>query len=137
MLKNNIIEISSSEWSSPCVLVPKSDGTFRFYTDFRKLNAVTRADSYPLPRLEDCIDQVGKAKYITTFYLLKGYWQIPLTECAKKLSAFVTPKGLYQYRVMPLGMWNAPATFQRMINQMVGGIEGCEAYIDDIRNCTQ
>ena len=132
MLKNNIIEPSSSEWSSPCVLVPKSDGTFRFCTDFRKLNAVTRADSYPLPRIEDCIDQVGKAKHVTTFDLLKGYWQIPLTERAKKLSAFVTPKGLYQYRVMPFGMRNAPAMFQRMINQIVGGIEGCEAYIDDV-----
>ena len=96
ILKNNIIEPSSSEWSSPCVLVPKSDGTFQFCTDFRKLNAVTRADSYPLPRIEDCIDHVGKAKYVTTFDLLKGYWQIPLTERAKKLSAFMTPKGLYQ-----------------------------------------
>ena len=132
ILKNNIIEPSSSEWSSPCVLVPKLDGTFQFCTDFRKLNAVTRADSYPMPRIEDCIDQVGKAKYVTTFDLLKGYWQIPLTERAKKLSAFMTPKGLYQYRVKPFGMQNMPATFQRMINQIVGGIEGCEAYIDDV-----
>ena len=101
----------------------KSDGTFRFCTDFRKLNAVTRADSYPLPRIEHCIDQVGKAKYVTTFDLLKGYWQIPLTESAKKLSAFVTPEGLYQYRVMRFGMQNAPTTFQRVINQIVGDIE--------------
>ena len=99
--------------------MPK-DGTFRFCTDFRKLNAVTRADSYPLPRIEHCIDQVGKEKYVTTFDLLKSYWQIPLTERA---SAFVTPEGLYQYRVMRFGMQNAPATFQRMINQIVGDIE--------------
>ena len=69
---------------------------------------------------------------MTTFDLLKGYWQIPLTERAKKLSAFVTPRGLYQYRVMPFGMENAPATFQRMINQLVSGMDGCEAYIDDV-----
>ena len=104
MLKNNIIEPSQSEWSSPCVLVPKSDETFQFCTDFRKLNAVMKADSYPLPRVEDCIDRVGKARYATTLDLLKRYWQIPLTERAKRLSAFVTPKGLYQYRVMPFGM---------------------------------
>ena len=132
MLENNIIEPSQSEWSSPCILVPKPDGTFRFCTDFRKLNAVTKADSYPLPRVDDCIDHIGKAKYVTTFDLLKGYWQIPLTERAKQLSAFVTPKGLYQYRVMPFGMRNVPATFQRMINQIVAGLDGCEAYIDDV-----
>ena len=132
MLENNIIEPSQSEWSSPCVLVPKADGTFRFCTDFRKLNTVTKTDSYPLPRVEDCIDRVGKAQYVTTFDLLKGYWQIPLTERAKKLSAFVTPRGLYQYRVMPFGMKNAPATFQRMINHLISGMDGCEAYIDDV-----
>ena len=70
----------------------------------------TRADSYPLPRIEDCIDSVGKASYVITLDPLKGYWQIPLTERAKKLSAFVTPEGLYQYRVMLFGMINAPAT---------------------------
>ena len=64
--------------------------------------------------------------------LLKGYWQVPLTDRAKQLSAFVTPDGLYQYQVMPFGMKNAPATFQRMINKLVGRMEGCEAYIDDV-----
>ena len=64
--------------------------------------------------------------------LLKGYWQVPLTERAKQLAAFVTPDGLYQYQVMPFGMKNAPATFQRMINKLVGRMEGCEAYIDDV-----
>ena len=131
MLENNIIESSQSEWSNPCVLVPKADGTFRFCTDFRKLNTVTKTDSYPLPRVEDCIDCVGKAQHVNTFDFLKGYWQIPLTERAKKLSAFVTLRGLYQYCVMPFGMKNAPATFQRMINQLVSGMDGCEAYIDD------
>ncbi len=132
MLQHYIIEPSDSDWSSPCVLVPKSDGTFRFCTDFRKLNALTKTDSFPLPRIDDCIDRIGKAKYVTKLDLLKGYWQIPLTNQAKRLSAFVTPDGLYQYRVMPFSMKNAPATFQRMINQLVGRIEGCEAYIDDV-----
>ena len=98
----------------------------------RKLNTVTKTDSFPLPRIEDCIDRVGKAKYVTTLDLLKGYWQVPLTERAKQLSAFVTPHGLYQYRVMPFGMKNAPSTFQRMINRVVDGLKCCEAYIDDV-----
>ena len=80
MLENNIIEPSYSDWSSPCILVPKPDGTFRFCTDFRKVNTVTKTDSFSLPRIEDCIDRVGKAKYVTTLDLLKGYWQVPLTE---------------------------------------------------------
>ena len=84
------------------------------------------------PRIEDHIDCVGKARPVTTLDLLKGYWQVSLTKFATKLSAFVTPEGLYQYRVMPFGMHNAPATFQRMVNQMVTGIEGCKAYIDDV-----
>ena len=131
MLKNKIIEPSSSSWSSPCVLVPKSDGTLCFCTDFRKVNLLTKTDSFPLPRIEDCIDRIGSSKYVTKMDLLKGYWQVPLTDRAKQISAFVTPDGLYQYRVMSFGQKNAPATFQRMINQLTGRIEGCETYNDD------
>jgi len=76
MLENRIIEPSFSDWSSPCILVPKPDGTFHFCTDFRKLNTVTKTDSFPLPQIEDCIDRVGKVKYVTTLDFLKGYWQV-------------------------------------------------------------
>ena len=132
MLENDLIEPSNSNWSSPCLLVPKPDGSYRFCTDFRKLNAVTKNDSFPIPRIDDCIDKIGHAKFVSKLDLLKGYWQVPLTEQAKKLSAFVTPTGLYQYQVMPFGMKNAPATFQRLINQLTQDLEGCEGYIDDI-----
>ncbi|XP_033761567.1 uncharacterized protein LOC117343335 [Pecten maximus] len=132
MLDNDIIEPSQSEWSSPCLLVPKPDKSFRFCTDFRKVNAVTKTDSFPMKRLQDCIDKVGSAKYVTKFDLLKGYWQVPLTERAKNVSAFVTPTGLYQYKVMPFGMRNAPATFQRLMNKMIANLEGTECYIDDV-----
>ncbi|XP_065920260.1 uncharacterized protein [Dysidea avara] len=74
MLKRGIVERSQSEWSSSCVLVPKADGSYRFCTDFRKVNTVTKSDSFPLPRVEDCIDSVGHSRYITKFDLLKGYW---------------------------------------------------------------
>ena len=128
MLKNDLIEESQSNWSSPCILVPKHDGGFRFCTDFRKVNDKTKSDSFPIPRIADCIDQIGNAK----FHMLKGYWQVPLTQRAREISAFVTPSGLYQYKVMPFGMKNAPATFQRMVNKLVRDIDGCEGYIDDV-----
>ena len=132
MLENDIIEESQSNWSSPCMMVPKHDGGFRFCTDFRKVNDKTKSDSFPIPRIADCIDQIGNAKFVSTFDMLKGYWQVPLTQRARKISAFVTPSGLYQYKVMPFGMKNAPATFQRMVNKLVRDIDGCEGYIDDV-----
>ena len=132
MLQNDIIEESQSNWSSPCILVPKHDGGFRFCTDFRKVNDKTKSDSFPIPRIADCIDQIGNAKFVSTFDMLKGYWQVPLTQRAREISAFVTPSGLYQYKVMPFGMKNAPATFQRMVNKLVRDIDGCEGYIDDV-----
>jgi hypothetical protein len=131
MVDNDIIETSKCDWSSPCILVPKPDGTYRLCTDFRKVNSVTKTDSYPFPRIDDCIDKIGSAKFVSKFDLLKGYWQVPLTERAKEISAFVTPDGLFQYKVMPFGMKNAPATFQRMIHFLLHGLQGCEAYIDD------
>ena len=132
MLENDIIEESQSNWSSPCILVPKHDGGFRFCTDFRKVNDKTKSDSFPIPRIADCIDQIGNAKFVSMFDMLKGYWQVPLTQRAREISAFVTPSGLYQYKVMPFGMKNAPATFQRMVNKLVRDIDGCEGYIDDV-----
>ena len=131
LLDNDFIEPSQSEWSSPCILVPKSDGTFRMCTDYRKVNSVTKTDTFPIPRIDDCIDNIGHAKYVTKFDLLKGFWQIPLTDRAKEISAFVTPDGLYQYKVMPFGMKNSPATFQRLVNSLIFGLDGCKAYIDD------
>jgi hypothetical protein len=101
-------------------------------TDYRKVNSVTKTDSFPIPRIEDCIDKIGNAKFITKFDLLKGFWQIPLTERAKEISAFVTSDGLFQYNVMPFGMKNSPATFQRLVNTVISGLNGCDAYIDDV-----
>ena len=108
MLKNDIIEESQSNWSSPCILVPKHDGGFRFCTDFRKVNDKKKFDTSPIPIIPDCLDQIGK--FVSTFDMLNGYWQVPLTLRAREISAFVTPSGLYQYKVMPFGMKNASAT---------------------------
>ena len=130
--KNDFIEPSQSNYSSPCILVPKSNGTYRMCTDYRKVNSVTKTDSFPIPRIDDCIDKVGNSKYVTKFDLLKGFWQVPLTDRAKEVSAFATPNGLYQYKVMPFGMKNSPATFQRLVNNVICGLDGCDAYIDDV-----
>ena len=132
LLENDLIESSKSNWSSPCILVPKPDGSYRLCTDYRKVNTVTKTDTYPIPRIDDCIDKIGNARYVSKFDLLKGFWQVPLTERAKEISAFVTPDGLFQYKVMPFGMKNSPATFQRLINQVISGLTGCDAYIDDV-----
>ena len=132
LLENDFIEPSQSNYSSPCILVPKSNGTYRMCTDYRKVNSVTKTDSFPIPRIDDCIDKVGNSKYVTKFDLLKGFWQVPLTDRAKEVSAFATPNGLYQYKVMPFGMKNSPATFQRLLNNVICGLDGCDAYIDDV-----
>ncbi|XP_070410598.1 uncharacterized protein [Nothobranchius furzeri] len=132
LLKNGFAIPSRSPWSSPCLVERKPDGTARFITDYRKLNAVTISDSYPLPRIDDCVDSVGPSKFVTKLDLLKGYWQVPLTEEASLMSAFVTPDAFLQYTVLPFGMKNAPATFQRLINTVTSGLSHCSAYLDDI-----
>ena len=132
LLANGFAEPSFSAWSSPCLLVNKPDGTFRFCTDFRRLNSVTKPDCFPLPRCDDCVDRVGSATFVSKFDLLKGYWQVPLTDRAKELSAFVTPDNFLQYKVMPFGVRNAPATFQRLVNRVLAGMQGCDAYLDDV-----
>ncbi|KAL7839440.1 hypothetical protein SRHO_G00260980 [Serrasalmus rhombeus] len=132
LLDNGLAVPSCSAWSSPCLLVPKPDGTVRFCTDYRKVNAVTKPDSFPLPRMEDCVDKVGSALYVSKLDLLKGYWQVPLTPRAAEVSAFVTPDSFLQYTVMAFGLRNAPATFQRLMSRVLMGVSGCEVYLDDI-----
>lgn len=132
LLKHDLAEQSSSAWSSPCLLVRKPDGSYRFCTDYRRVNSVTKPDCYPLPWMDDCVDRVGSAIFVSKFDLLKGYWQVPLSARAKEISAFVTPNHFLQYKVMPFGMRNAPATFQRSVNHVLSGLHGCEAYLDVI-----
>ena len=83
LLDNDFIEPSQSEWSSPCIIVPKPDGTYRMCTDYRKVNNLSKTDTFPIPRRDDCIDEIGNSKYITKFDFLKRFWQIPLIEKPK------------------------------------------------------
>lgn len=132
LLQHGLIRPSQGSWCSPCLLVPKPDGSWRLCTDYRQLNKVTIVDAYPLPLLEDCIDELGNAKYVSKFDLSRGYYQIPLTERAKQLTAFVTPEGVFEYQVLPFGLRNAPATFQRLMNSLLAKVPNCRAYLDDI-----
>ena len=133
MEEKGVIEKSSSEWASPIVLVGKKDGSMRLCVDFRRLNAVTQMDAYPMPRVDELIDKLGSACYITTLDLSRGYWQVPVPEESRPLTAFVTPFGQYQFRVMPFGLSGAPATFQRLMDQVKRGLEEfCAAYLDDV-----
>uniref|UniRef100_A0AAQ4PM80 Gypsy retrotransposon integrase-like protein 1 n=1 Tax=Gasterosteus aculeatus aculeatus TaxID=481459 RepID=A0AAQ4PM80_GASAC len=132
LLENNFARPSSSPWSSPCLLVPKPDGTVRFCTDYRKVNHVTVPDSFPMPRVDDCVDTIGSARYVTKLDLLKGYWQVPLSPRASAISAFATPDNFAQYFVMAFGMRNAPATFQRLVSSVFSGVPNCTAYLDDV-----
>ena len=123
MLDKNVIEKSSSPWSSPVVLVGKKDGTIRFCIDYRKLNKVTKKDTYPLPRIDETLEILGKAKFASTLDLFSGYWQIPLAHKDKEKTAFVCHEGLFQFTVMPFGLTNAPATFQRAMELVLSGLQ--------------
>ena len=91
---------SHTNYSFPCILVPKLDGMYRICTDYRNENLVTKSDSFPIPRINDFIDGIGSAKCVTKFDLLKGLWQVPLTDRARRILAFTTADGLFQYKAM-------------------------------------
>ena len=134
MRADGIIQPSHSPWASPIVIVPKKDGSLRFCVDYRRLNAVTRKDVYPLPRIEDILASLGEAKRFTSLDLASGYWQIELDESAREKSAFTTHRGLYEFTRMPFGLCNAPATFQRVMQQVLAGVEwdSVFSFIDDL-----
>ena len=132
LLDEGLATPSQGEWASPCILVPKPDGTSRFCVDFRQANKLIKADAFPMPRLLDCVDQVGDAKFISKLDLLKGYWQVPLSEKAQRVYSFITMDGLFSFNVLPFGCKNAPACFQRLMNRVVQGIPKVSCYLDDI-----
>ena len=101
--------------------------------DYWRLNAISHADAYPMPRVDDMIDALGKAKCITTLDLARGYWQVPMQEESRPLTAFATPYGLFQFRVMPFGLHGAPATFQRMMDRLLAECTCyAAAYLNDM-----
>ena len=132
MLEQGIIEPSQGEWTSPIVVVKKKDGDIRICIDYRKLNAVTKRDAYPMPRIDDILDELGQAKYITTLDLAKGYWQVPVNPQDQEKTAFSSPLGLFQFKRMPSGLSGAPGTFQRLMDRVINGLSFTKAYLDDL-----
>ncbi len=112
MIEQGVAEPSSSPWAAPIVLVRKHDGTIRFCTDYRALNAVTKKDVYPLPRVENCLDRLGGCSLFTVLDCMTGYWQISIRPEDREKTAFITPDGLNQYRRMPFGLANALQHFK-------------------------
>ena len=134
MLAIGIIQESNSAWSSPTVLVKKKDGTTQFCIDYRRLNQATKVDAYPLPHIEDSLNTLGGTRFYCSLDLASGYWQVEMDAADREKTAFVTQGGLYEFRVMPFGLVNAPGTFERLMERVLRGIawSECLVYQDDI-----
>ena len=129
MQAEGVIRPSSSPWASPVVLVRKKDGSLRFCIDYRSLNAVTKTDQFPLPRIDDLLDQLGKAKYFSTLDLAAGYWQVQMHPDSVEKTAFATYQGLYEFTVM---LKNTPGVFQHLMQRALMGLNPEEVYLDDL-----
>lgn len=121
MLKEGVIEPSSSPWSFPVVMVRKKDNSYRFCVDYRKLNKITKKDAYPLPVISSILDKLRMTKYLSALDIKSAYWQVGVANESRELTAFSVPgRGHYQFCRMPFGLTNAPATFQRLIDNTIG-----------------
>ena len=134
MLNQGVITHSASPWASPVVLVAKKDGSTRFCVDYRKLNSITKQDVYPLPRIDDSLDLLAGTQYFTSLDLASGYWQVGMEGGSQEKTAFTMHRGLYEFKVMPFGLCNAPATFQRLMEGVLADLvqQKCLIYLDDI-----
>ena len=112
----------------------KKDGSTRICVDNRRLNSCSTRDAFLLPRIEDALEALGQAKYLSTLDLTSGYWQVEVAEQDKHKTAFVTPMGLYEANRMPLGLQNAPSTFQRLMTCCFGDLNCSHLliYLDEI-----
>jgi hypothetical protein len=134
LLKKGFIRPSASPWGSPALFVPKKDGTQRLCIDYRALNAVTIKNKYPLPRINDLMDQLRQAKYFGKIDLRSGYHQMKIRPEDIHKTAFVTRHGQYEYTVVSFGLTNAPAYFMNMMDKVfMDELDKCVVvFIDDI-----
>ena len=134
LIDKKVIRPSQSPWASPIVMVPKKDGSVRLCIDFRRVNTVTVKDAFPLPRVEDLLEATRGKKWYTTLDAASGYWQIAMEKSSIAKTAFTCCEGLFEWVVMPFGLCNAPATFQRAMQEILGPYlwRNVLVYIDDI-----
>ncbi|CAF1527039.1 unnamed protein product, partial [Didymodactylos carnosus] len=134
ILKDGIIRPSNSPWSSPVVTVKKKDGSPRFCVDYRKINLITQKDVYPLPRMDDIMEQMAGSKWYSKLDMKSGYFQVPISESDKKKTAFSTQDGLFEFNGLPQGLMNSPPTYQRIMNDTLGHLrwDCCLVYLDDV-----
>ena len=133
-LQAGLIQESHSPYAAPAILVKKKDGSYRFVVDYKRLNLITIKDSYPLPNMEETIRKLGQGyRYFSKLDLKSGFYQIPINNKDKEKTAFITPFGLYQFNVLPMGLKNSPPTFQKV---MTDTLQSCRqfsiVYLDDI-----
>jgi transposase InsO family protein len=134
LLNQGFIEESSSPWGFPVLFVKKPGGKWRMCIDFRALNAVTKKNGYPLPRIQECIDLIGRVKVLSKLDFTQGYYQMLVAIADREKTAFNTREGKFQWKVMPFGLCNAPASFQTFMNRILRPFIGkfVVVYLDDI-----
>jgi len=134
MLRLNARQPSQSDWASPVVVVPKKNCKPRFRVDYRRLNAVTKKDTYLVQRMDACLDSFGEARFFSMLDCTAGHWQINIREEDREKTAFVCHSGLFEWLRMPFGLTNAPATFQRALDVIQAGLkcQVCLIYLDDV-----
>jgi hypothetical protein len=132
LLARGLIQPSKSPFASPIIFVRKKDGSLRMCVDYRAINEITVKDRYPLPRIDELLDRLRGAKIFSKLDLASGYHQVRMDEASIPMTAFSCEKGLFEYRVMPFGLCNAPATFQSMMNEVLSGLEFALVYLDDV-----
>ena len=134
MLERDVIQPSKSPWASSIVMVSKKDGSKRFCIDYRKLNDVTVKYSYRIPRIVDSLEQLGRAQWFSCLDLNSGYWQVEVDDADREKTAFTSRRGLFEFKVMPFGLCNAPATFERLMEIILAGLSWqiCLIYLDDV-----
>jgi hypothetical protein len=139
MLDGGVVERSHGAWGFPVVLVKKKDGTVRFCIDYRMLNAITKKDVYPLPRIDETLENMHGAQRFSSLDLHAGCWQVPVALKDRDKTGFVTRKGLFRFVRMPFGLANAPGTFQRMMDAVLRGLtwQCCLVYLDDVISFTK
>ena len=133
-MDQGVIRLSASPWASTVVLVKRPDGSDRFYANFRRVNPITKKDSYPLPRIAESLDALAGTQYFSSMDLMSGYWQIEMDPESREKTAFITHAGLYEFNVMAFGLCNAPSCFQRLMECVLRGLNWRIAliYLDDV-----